>query len=290
MKMAEPNKVKRKMKRKMVYAFAGVFLALTLVGATYAAWFDTILIEGTAYTGEFQVGILELGTWWESTNGIPEDTPLADQTVPPASGKFDPKPWVANSLVELGGVEPRECGWCMDAYDQVYHKMTITIDNAYPQYDLHIPFYWANTGTIPAKLVPSVPTGLVGAWVEVADGYEFDGYWARNDDGVTPAATVYIWLEKDGRSKTADQYHPAECVYREVPIYDDSVPPEIIGYEKVLVGVEGKLRGMIEIDFLQEAEECEIYTFEWLLKFVQWNKLYEADIIKWADAPWTQIK
>jgi hypothetical protein len=245
------------MKRKMILAFAGLFIALSLVGATYAAWWDVIVIEGTANTGEFAVGILD-AYWLETTNGYMEydpNWPIGLDYIPEwVTGPFEPKPWVASTVVTLYDDELVECV-CEDQDPiMIYHGMDILIENAYPQYDAHIIFNYKNAGTIPAQFVGSEMYGLevdaAGDWVYDGEYWVWHGWLLNPDD--TYAAEIYAMFEgpEDG------QLEPCNT-----------------------------MNGQIHIKFLQTAWECEIYEFGVMFKFVQWNKWYEEPELPWPEFP-----
>ena len=253
---------KEKMKRKMILAFAGLFIALSLVGATYAAWWDVIVIEGTANTGEFAVGLLGYDLW-ESTNGqledgsgdIPIPIPLKTIEGPWVTGPFVPKD-VADTTVLLLEPEIVECT-CSDGEIKIAHGMDIAITNAYPQYDAHIQFTYKNAGTIPAQFVGSEMYGLQvddnGDWVYDGTNWVWHG-WLMNPVGsqYPYAAEIYAYFE----GPESGQLHPCTTY-----------------------------TGSIHIKFLQTAEECEIYDFGVMFKFVQWNKWYEEPILPWPAFP-----
>ena len=240
----------------MILAFAGLFIALSLVGATYAAWWDVIVIEGTANTGEFAVGILEVVNVVESTNGYWEEIAgLRLGYIPEwETGPYVAKPWVASTsaMVDLNTEELIECV-CEDADPiMIYHGMNILIDNAYPQYDAHIFFTYKNAGTIPAQFVGSEMYGLevdaAGDWVydPVDERWEWHGWLLNPDDSYAAEIYAYFPGPADGQIEPCNTY-----------------------------------TGEIHIKFLQTAFECEIYDFGVMFKFVQWNKWYEEPILPW---------
>lgn len=249
------------MKRKMILAFAGLFIALSLVGATYAAWWDVIVIKGTANTGEFAVGILEVVNVVESTNGYWEEVEgwRLDYIPEWQTGPYVAKPWVADTFVWLSDEELVECV-CEDQDPiTIWHGMNIYIDNAYPQYDAHIFYTYKNAGTIPAQFVGSELEGLVadpespynGDWVYDSEKWVWHGYLERND-GQGYAAEIYaiFYGPEDGQLEPCNTHN-----------------------------------GEIHIKFLQTAEECEIYNFGVMFKFVQWNKFYEDLSGEWPAWP-----
>ena len=177
----------------MIAAFIVTLMALSIFGFVYSAWRDNVYIDGTVHMSELIVGILSDQidplkniTVIETTNGVPE-------------GKFcPPKPWVANTTVTL---DDFETSVHHEPPQIVAHKMIITVDNAYPQYDVHIKGFLKNAGTIPAKLSDCDFEGYdnkdneelryTGEWIWNGTAWVFegeiqdngpDGQWNTGDD------------------------------------------------------------------------------------------------------------
>ena len=118
---------------KIAAIFIVSIFALSGVGVAYAAWTDTITIKGTATTGTMK---------WEFS-GIPTQ---GDSGLDPnCFWDLETGDWVqmdkdvANTVVE---------------YEQKTHphKMTVTINNAYPYYANHIGFKVHCYGNIPLRV------------------------------------------------------------------------------------------------------------------------------------------
>ena len=136
--------------------------------------------------------------------------------------------------------------------------MIITVDNAYPQYDVHISGILKNAGTIPAKLSDCGFEGrdekddeelrYTGEWTwdAVFEFWVFEGeiwdngpddQWGTEDDVVIINLYVVVYAPEDMQLEPCNEY-PFE----------------------------------IHFDFKQDAEECHTYTFEACFEFIQWNK------------------
>ena len=223
----------------IVSIFALLILMLSILGVAYSAWKDKVVISGTVEMGEFIVGILKdaYGTGvdyelLETTNGYPEE-------------EFeDPKPWVANTIVSLSGEETSKHH---TPTQTVYKSMTITISNAYPQYDVHLKFKLKNAGTIPAVIAVSVSGSddtddedLVfpsfvwdsekGAWVAEGSVSDTAGHEIAN-------IVITAYLPKDLQLEPCNEYEV-----------------------------------LLDLDFKQTAEECHTYSFTVTINAVQWNK------------------
>jgi hypothetical protein len=135
-------------KNKKLLALVMVF-AFALSGIAYAAWTDTLYINGTVATGTLDAQwacadppsdndgteYINVGPWWlpiyvENPNDVGDVD--SDRTFLTASMNQDND----NGLNDL---------------------LTITIHNAYPGYQASIPWVIKNTGSIPIKL--DAPTG-----------------------------------------------------------------------------------------------------------------------------------
>ncbi len=215
---------------------------LSMLGAVYAAWTDTIYIEATAEMGEFLVGILDGSLeCYETTNDVPEE-------------EFkDPKPGVADCVCELSNFET-----------SVHHEppqtvaklLTIKVTNAYPQYDVHIRFALKNAGTIPAKLVR----------------VDMTGYDLKDDQELTFKIDEWIFDPDEG-DKGA--WIGSGAVV-------DPVEGAIINFDLIVyVPEDYQLEPCTEypvelsFDFKQEAEECHTYEISISILAVQWNKADE---------------
>ena len=238
------------MNTKMIAAFIVTLMALSIFGFVYSAWYDYVYIEGTVHMGELIVGILsdpddpyKYIEVVETTNGVPEEQ------------FYPPKPWVADTTVTL---EDFETSVHHEPPETVAHTMIITVDNAYPQYDVHIKGFLKNAGTIPAKLNDCDFEGYdekdneelryTGEWKwdpdkeywvfegEIQDNGP-DNEWDTEDDLVIINLTVIVFAPEDTQLEPCHKY-PFE----------------------------------IHFDFKQEAEECHTYTFEACFEFIQWNK------------------
>lgn len=257
---------------KLMASFAVTLVALSLVGVAFAGWTDQVVVEGTAHMGDFIVGILTDplpdGPYYpdgfivmETTNGYPEDGTGAPPHPQPES--FVPKPWVADTVVTL---DDFETSVHHEPTQTVAKKMTITVDNAYPQYDAHVYFLLKNAGTVPAHLrvlfggatvewsVDPIPTKYDLELVEV--GWYRDGDYMRNEGSFyDPVRQVDVILWK-------------LCLM--VP---ESQDPSAVQIEPC-----NHYEACLEFSFTQEAEECHIYRWSFIIDAIQWNKDYEWDL------------
>jgi hypothetical protein len=244
------------MKSKSLAILTILLFALSISGFVYASWRDFVTIDVTAEMGEFIVGILDGSlTVCETTNGEPED---ADDF------PWDPKPWVANTVVDLA---VSETSVHHEPPATVWKELYIVVDNAYPQYDVHLDFVIKNAGTIPAKPYLS----STGAWIqftgteESADGLDtgplqFHRTWAFGDpdgDLVMEWYTVDAYISDDEQNRIINVYIEAEFPE------DDQLHPC------------NSYPVHIDFDFTQEAEQCHTYEMEITLGWLQWNKQHE---------------
>ena len=126
-------------------------LALGALGVGYAAWTDTIYIDGTVNTGEVLVEVI--CNSFDATDGdLPPSTtgwivgtgsPYADENSLVSGTDFY---W--NTITREKNV-----GWVTwDCTAPLDSEATITLNNVYPSYTNHITLGLRNSGTIPLKL------------------------------------------------------------------------------------------------------------------------------------------
>jgi hypothetical protein len=191
------------------------------------------------------VGWLDEYYLLETTNGFPE---YED------GHNFVPKPDVANTYVTFEG--PRT-GHKHDPTVTVYSTMLISVENAYPQYDVHLTAFLKNAGTIPACLYK-----------------DFDLYFYDVKDGQVLAFRL-------------DDFGFDGLKHWFVGAIVDPVVGDIINFSFTIGNIYDDIQMEpctstevdIDIDFTQEAEECHTYEFEVTMLAIQWNKLYEAPSI-----------
>ncbi|MCD6510019.1 MAG: hypothetical protein J7L11_06505 [Thermoprotei archaeon] len=228
------------MRNKGIMGIIAIMIVLlSMLGAAYAAWTDTVRIEVEAKMGEFIVGILDKSvSCTETTNGVPEE-----------QFKY-PKPWVANCSCTLSDFET-----------SVHHtppqtvakRLDIKLVNAYPQWDVHIRFKLKNAGTIPAKLVEANMTGRDlkdDEDLTININWYFDtglGAWVGEGEVIDPTVGTAI-INLHIEVFVPEDYQLEPCT--EYPVY-------------------------LSLDFKQEAEECHTYLITLQILAVQWNKAEE---------------
>jgi len=221
-------------KRMLVIPFVTI-LAISIVGVAYAAWYDSVQIEGTAEMGSLTLAF--------------------DYEEPPVCMEYHKDP-VTGQLIP-GEYLDKEVGDCHAYYDDYivdvhsgkegYKTMYLTVDNAYPQYIVHTTFIVHNIGTIPIHLVEfdlMDPSGeLVFMWIVPPPA--------------TPAVGLfYADLNGNGVYDTGEE----------------RINVEIVNFVCIQLDACESTKGEIDIDFKQAAEECHHYTFKAELVGIQWNK------------------
>jgi hypothetical protein len=172
----------------------------------------------------------------------------------------DEEPYLTLADNEATLPEPKDVGWGEVYYDQTslvedvhtgkvgYKIMVFMIHDAYPQYEIrftNVPLH--NIGT-----VPLIITGIK-VW-DPSD--ELNWTWTAPPD--TTPATGFFWKDFDGDG-----------------VYD-------AGEEVMNVGIKNfyyvqlepceSIKGEVDIDFKQPAEECHTYKFAISFEAIQWNK------------------
>jgi hypothetical protein len=139
------------MKTKMTAIFATLMIALIFVGFAYAHWSQMLTISGTINTGEFCIGIRNVGT---------DDDPGDNDGVPNAAvGDLDPgydtilqkctiydKNVASATSTNIGDVK------CTKKDINYYEEVKFTIDDAYPSYCPMFVLEVVNCGTIPGEI------------------------------------------------------------------------------------------------------------------------------------------
>ncbi len=236
---------------KLMSTFAILLISLSVVGVAYAAWFDTVTIEGTVHMGELIVGWYDTEefplTWVETTNGVPEEA-------------FVPaKPWVCNATIDLS---EEETSVHHDPPETVYRVMSVLVENAYPQWDLEIYGWLKNAGTIPAKIVPFFTLDFYDFTDDEPLGFEvtFEGF----DGEKSVKEGAIIDSGPDGVLGTEDDVAIINFVFMLWSPDPEFQMEPCTEYPVTII-----------VDFKQEAEECHTYTFDVEIVAVQWNKIDE---------------
>jgi predicted ribosomally synthesized peptide with SipW-like signal peptide len=167
--------------KKIGLIVLAVVLAIGAMGAAYAAWSETLTINGTITAGNLDVDFVAAS----NDPGI---------TLDPLTGAWSVLAWTpaTDSGKNVASTEVDQTG-ITDAGDTVTsNTLGITVANAYPQYTSQVRVAITNAGSIPVKVT------MPAAWTQtsVADmndidlSYNFNG-WNPNL-GLAPGATEYV--------------------------------------------------------------------------------------------------
>ena len=251
-----------------------LIVLLSAIGVSYAAWFDTITIVGTAQTGE-----LEFLFWWREPIVVTEAwevTPYHKEIFPDlVVGSLMPGEWLDKPIASTNAYYDGEvylCPTCACPEDgdygpnedglYGYEFLVIEVDNAYPGYIALTQFRYWNPGSIPLEIA-----GLDFVGTKDCEPV-YDLIWDDSGD-----YTGDIYEDKDGvPGLSAGDGDPIARIEITIPAQTAQVDP-----------CSKPFKDEIDIYFYQPIEECCTYTFKFRLKAIQWNKLYEADTIDW---PW----
>ena len=164
--------------KKIGFICLALVFALGALGVGFATWSQTLTITEEVNTGEFCVGILDVGTDDPPPALSDDDGVLYPATA--AEGTRDPgyTKNVASALSENIDFK------CEHEGTDYYHEVKETITNGYPSYTCTITLEFANCGTVPAKgftVTKVVPAG--GDPDGLADYVEITGWVMRNDAG-----------------------------------------------------------------------------------------------------------
>jgi predicted ribosomally synthesized peptide with SipW-like signal peptide len=134
--------------KKMGFLFLALVIVLAGIGVGYAAWTDSVTIQGTLQTGKVDLDVIGYsGTWVYKTPGIVEHEIYISQI-----GDNDPNlPAGAFLVASATAVEG----------DHAPYDVVMTWDNLFPCIDFTADVLLHYDGTIPAK-VNSLTWGLLG--------------------------------------------------------------------------------------------------------------------------------
>jgi len=134
-------------------------LALGALGVGYAAWTDTIYIDGTVNTGkvclEFEDGTFgEINQCQDSINnpGEPADMNWAGWVPQTGAISCPPEHKFVSKFCEDKDVASIECIPKDNDGDTYWDELEITVNDAYPHFLGWVTFEVCNCGTIPVKL------------------------------------------------------------------------------------------------------------------------------------------
>lgn len=168
---------------KMAAIFIASIFALSGLGIAYAAWTDTITIDGDVNTGsvlwEFQAPYTitdpyDTATWGYLPEGIPgNEYYFRDYNCDPNNGFYG---WGPTQYDPVHYPEPKNVGHGY-LIEEDSHTLKLDIYNAYPGYYNHADFWVHYIGSIPGKIDSLVIKNEAGIVIETITDlgiYEFD--------------------------------------------------------------------------------------------------------------------
>jgi hypothetical protein len=229
-------------KTKLMTISVVLILALGLTGIAYAHWFDQVHI-----TGEVKGGTVTLAF---------------DDYEPPQCFEV----WrELDGTSHTGEFKDKDVGSCTAIYDEEiidphtakegWKKLLVTIDNAYPSYEVHSTFIIHNIGTIPFLLCDLI----------------FEGAKYEKDPEIKVCDLIFIkdpnddthwevWEDYDGTGTVT----PGDELVINMYFVDGILPFQ---YDPCYSD-----KKEIDFHFKQEAQQCHRYKIEISIVAVQWNK------------------
>ena len=195
------------MKEKTLTILVLIFVALSISGFTYAQWNDTLTITNT----------MTFGYWDDVNMGFVEPLTCTEYHTDPITGE----------LVQ-GEYLGKEVGKCECQYNdpitetEAYKTLTITINNAYPSYEVHCNYTLENIGTLTLHI---------------------------NETVISDPNNILTWDPAQGALVDANSN----------PIIKITTTPELVCNN---LSSEEKLEFEMAIHVTQNAEECHTYTFQ----------------------------
>lgn len=194
---------------KIAAIFIASIFALSGLGVAYAAWTDTLYIDGTVDTGTLCWEFVSCSMTDEFPPNNPGgdyvgfDSPYADYTCLPGfplteNGYF----WHLDKNVAWG--EQQRYDYDGDGY---YEVLEITLNNVYPCYFNELSFYVRNCGTIPLKFdhilingvsyssgQPYISLDLSGNGVDDFEIWWRESYWEFQLEPGDPMPELSFWM------------------------------------------------------------------------------------------------
>ncbi len=229
--------------RKFGIALLGLVIALSLTGAGFAHWSDSVQIEGTAEMGSLTLAF--------------------DYVEPPLCQEFHWDPTHTSKIPgeyldkDVGDVDCWYADYVYDVHSEKegYKTLNILVTNAYPQYIVHTTFKLHNIGTIPLDITQYNITGekrdsTTGDVVYNLLWYDPDGDWIGQ-----------LWEDVNGDG-VVDTGGPDLMV----------INLEITNALPYQIDPCNTNKAEIDLEFKQDAEECHTYTIHVDIVAIQWNK------------------
>lgn len=157
-----------------------LIVALATMGIAYGLWEEKLVIDGTVYTGEVDVGFS--GPWpfeWVDVNGSP-------QMEPDIKDKY---------------AECYAWRWDADPGSDGEEGITVEVVGAYPSYHCWVVFDVSNIGTVPVHV--SHPYGEAPPWVQVHACYP---PWWQIHRGESVWGSILIHFTNDDKVGENDRY------------------------------------------------------------------------------------
>lgn len=122
-------------------------LALGTLGIAYAAWTDTITVEGTVNTGDVDLDITALSsTWVYKVPGVTDEIVVNHALIPGIHATTDPDPPASGILVASATAD------IVSLTDYADNIVTMTFDNLFPCIPFVADVLWHYDGSIPVKV------------------------------------------------------------------------------------------------------------------------------------------
>lgn len=183
LRLAKENKAEVNERRKMKMKIGAIFLvsvmALAAIGGGYAAWFDTITVEGTVNTGSVGWDVVDYsGTWvWKNMAN--------DQCEITHEGEI-----VQDTCILVASAYAKQT--VDDAGAEVDDSVTVVFDNLFPCIDFEADFTVHYTGSVPGKINSITFRDL---WPDTDDELLIDKFTTLEVEiGILDEATQeYVW-------------------------------------------------------------------------------------------------
>lgn len=213
--------------------------ALSAAGFTYAMWSDQIIVHGEVHTDTLNLAWVT----WEDYRVEDNEIEIKDY----AWGTVDYLLPETDSITGLSG----------------YEKLKLDVYNAYPGYYIRFTnLLLGNLGTTPLDLCDFDVIGYDPA------GNEMEFSWLLQP--YSSEAYGVFWEDINGNGvldPETDDFPGEERFWLNMVSFPAAGPNN----KGIQIHRGGKLKGEIDIYFLQPMKECTHYSFEIKIKACQWN-------------------
>ncbi|MDH5733186.1 MAG: hypothetical protein OEY88_05310 [Candidatus Bathyarchaeota archaeon] len=198
------------MKEKILTLLTLIFIAMSITGFTYAQWNDTIVVKNTMSFG-----------YWALNMAFVEPLTCTEYHTNPITNELKEGEYLGK---EVGSCDCEYDDWVIDPDTNMggYKTLTITINNAYPSYEVHCNYTLQNIGLLTLHI---------------------------NETVISDPNTILTWDPAQDALVNADGN----------PVIEITTTPTLVCNT---LDPEQKAKFEMSIHITDYAQECHTYTFQ----------------------------